>query len=58
MLNEVVTEYVIGDWVLIQDADQLFICPDFETPPMTDLESWLEGHNADAMAAPLMDMHR
>ena len=56
-LNEVLAEHAIGRWVLILDADELFVYPDFENRPLADLVSYLSERDADAMAAPMLDMY-
>jgi glycosyltransferase involved in cell wall biosynthesis len=56
-LNELLAEYGVGRWVLILDADELFVYPDFEHQRLGGLIAWLDARNADAVVAPMLDMY-
>jgi len=56
-INEVLDAYGKGHWVLIVDADELFVYPQYETVRLPRLVEYLDNKGAQAMIAPLLDMY-
>ena len=56
-LNDVLQTYATGHWVLVLDADELFIFPGFETVGLRQFVEHLDTNGCDAVAAPMLDMY-
>ncbi|MDP2620932.1 MAG: glycosyltransferase family 2 protein [Hyphomicrobiales bacterium] len=55
--NELLDRYARGHWVLVLDADELFVYPRCEAFSLRDLVGYLDGVKAQCMQAPLLDMY-
>jgi len=56
-INEVLHRHGTGHWVLLLDADELFVFPGYETTGLNTLLTWLDTCQAEAMIAPMLDMY-
>jgi hypothetical protein len=56
-LNRVLNQNAVGRWVLVVDADELFVFPMSEWASLADLAGYAEEQGADAIEAFLLDMY-
>lgn len=56
-MAEALNAHLAGRWVLLIDADELFVFPDCETHSIEQLAAYLDRHHAEAMAAVMIDMY-
>lgn len=56
-INVLLDKYARGHWVLVADADEQFIYPDFDKIKLTNLADYLDSHEFTAIAAPMLDMY-
>ncbi|WP_298361378.1 glycosyltransferase family 2 protein [uncultured Litoreibacter sp.] len=55
--NQVLHDWAEGHWVLVVDADELFVYPHYETTSLRQLTGYLDDQGCETMAAPMLDMY-
>ena len=56
-INALLAQHCIGNWVLLVDADELFIYPHFERANLKELCRFLDTESAGAMFGLMIDMY-
>lgn len=56
-LNWLLWRHAHGHWVLVADADEILIYPDWERRGLGDLTAWLDSQRLPAMGALMIDMY-
>jgi len=56
-LEAIFANFCYGKWVLVVDADELFVYDDFENKPISSLTDYADANGYDSFLAPMVDMY-
>ncbi len=56
-MEAALTNFCIGKWILVIDADELFVYDDFENKNISVLTDYAEEYGYDSFLAPMIDMY-
>lgn len=56
-LNWLKFKHAAGHWVIVSDADELLVYPDYESKNLATLTAWLRANRRDAMGAIMLDLY-
>lgn len=56
-INGLARAWCVGHWVLMADADELFVFDGAGRHSLTDFTTWLESHGQDRVFAPMIDVY-
>jgi hypothetical protein len=56
-MEAVLANFCVGKWVLVIDADELFVYDGFETQSISVLTEYAERHGYDSFLSPMIDMY-
>jgi hypothetical protein len=55
--NGLARRHCIGNWMIMADADELFVYDGMETKDLADLGAWLETHGQDRIFSVMVDVY-